>query len=294
MQYPHFRPGLLIAVALLAALAPARAAAEEPKSGAIYYRNRTDSEIKIEGRYIIDADGDKLALSGYWKLKPGQECYLAQEGKKIVARKFAYRLTTADGSSDWVGSANVLDKDGDFVLAVTPDNLAEHKKLTGAKGTEGDKPTLKARRSKEAWDEMGKVDARTAPIGKRDAVEYWETFNVGYGLINKDDIDPDLDRLIRDWVSVSADHHGAIVKYQRARGALVQKRDELGPCPAGGGPAFVWGFAFGALTRQISDLDNEYQTVSAALSRRKAEAEKREGEVARTLASRYPAYRFSR
>jgi hypothetical protein len=287
-----YSAAVLAVVAL--ACSPMRARAEEPKSGAVYYINRTDAEITIDGRYIIDKDGDKVAMTASWTLKPGQKGYLTRRDEKIVCREFAYTLTTADGSSNWNGRAVTLDADGDFQLALTAANLAEHKKLTRGKGADDDKADVTARRSKEAWDAMGKVDAQTAAIVNRSAIEYWEKFNAGYGQINKDDIDPDLDRLIRSWTSLSADFHKVTVQYYRTRATLVKNRDDLGDCPQEVGPAFLWGLAFGALTRQIVDLDSDFKTTTDGLVRRKKDLEKREGDVAETLTKKYPTYRFGR
>src|SRR5438128_417113 len=63
--------------------------------------------------------------------------------------------------------------------------------------------TRQAQRTKEAWDEMSRIDARTAPLAKKNVLQYWETFNVGYASINRDYIDDHLDKLIKDWVRMS-------------------------------------------------------------------------------------------
>jgi hypothetical protein len=270
---------------------PIVGAAETPKHGPVYFVNATDTQVKIEGRYYINATGVNVKLSGYWILKAGEKCYLAVKGQKLDARQFAYTLSTADGRTNWLGTATVLDARGAFVLTLSAAHLAQHRKALG-KGPV--KPNLQARRTKEAWDQMGKVDAVTAPIAKRNTVEYWEKFNVGYRLINKDDIDKDLDRLIRTWIALSSDFHELNVKYARIRKSLVSRIKALGPCPLDDSrKAFLWGLAYGAMNRKLSDLNKDYTAANTKLRTRKTALEKREGEVGKSLAKKYP-FRFSR
>ena len=288
-------PVVVAALAVLA-LCPLRAGAETPKAGAILYVNRTAVAIEIAGRYTVDTDGDNITNSWHWKMKPGQQMYLATPAnEKMVARVFAYTLLTADGSSDWVARATVLDEYGDFVVVLTEENLKAHQQTTRPKKAGGEDATARtARRTKEAWDAMGRVNGEIAPILNRNAVEFLEKFAAGYGQINTEDIDPELNDLIRDMTSTSAACHAAVLKYRRTRSALEQRRSNLGDCPPEPQPAYQWWQAFSPLTRQILDLDDQWTVISAANIRQAKEVEKRAGDLGQSLATKYPAYRFSR
>jgi hypothetical protein len=117
----------------LAIAAAAPAAAQTPKSGSVYYVNRTTAEVKLLGQSYTDSTGRSVSTEGNsWKVKPGQGGYVMLDGRRVVARRFEYTLETADGRSGWFATATALDKDGYFVIELTADNLAQHRRLTGA------------------------------------------------------------------------------------------------------------------------------------------------------------------
>lgn len=107
------------------------AAAQELKSGPVVFRNTSGGPLTLANVKYTDASGNAQTLTGTWEVKAGFYGHLTVNKVKIVARKFACDVVTADGRTGWTWDCKSVDANGDFVALFTADTLTEHRKVLG-------------------------------------------------------------------------------------------------------------------------------------------------------------------
>lgn len=123
---------------LVLSLVPAAAASAQALEGPIVMKNLSGYEITLSDVRYVGAPpnsgdaGAETVASGSWTLKPGFFGHILDNGKKMVAGKLHFSLTTAEGTSlNWSSTLSQLDADGDYVVQITPEVIDNHRKLLG-------------------------------------------------------------------------------------------------------------------------------------------------------------------